>query len=90
MNEWIRPIEIAQRALQTIATRLEHEPFVPAAAFAENDGQSELERHVEARHPATETYPAEIVKGVAATREQLQDAPETPFWPRNLDGGPWP
>jgi hypothetical protein len=55
------------------------------ATFAENDGQAELEWHVEARDPSAETDPTEIVKGVTAFRQQSQDAPETSLWPRDLD-----
>ena len=67
VNQRIRSVEIAQRALEAMATRFKYKPLV-AASFAEKDRQAELEWHIEPWDATTQSYAAEVVKRVAAVR----------------------
>jgi len=67
VNQRVRSVEIAQRALEAMASRFKHKPFV-AASFTQKDGQAELEWHIEPGDAATQSYAAEVVKRVAAVR----------------------
>jgi hypothetical protein len=52
------------------------------------DSQSDFERHVEARCAAGELNATEIVEGVPAYGNQLQDAVQAPCAARDLELGP--
>ena len=52
------------------------------------DSQSDFERHVEARCAAGELNATEIVEGVPAYGNQLQDAVQAPCAARDLERGP--
>src|SRR5215510_13321307 len=73
----IDAVEIAQRALQPKPARLEHEPLVlQVAAPRSPDSQAQLEGHIEARHPASHVHAAQIVEGIVAGGDQLDDPVE--------------
>jgi len=83
----IDTVEITQRALEPKPARLEHEPLVPRLpVLTQADRQAQLEGHVEAGRPAPDLDQAQIVKGVAARRDQLEDALESRIGARKLQG----
>lgn len=83
MNERIRAIQIAERALKPKRPGLEYEPLMllPVARF---DRQAQLERHVESRRAVTELDPREIMKRKPAPAQQLPDSFEAALWSGNL------
>ncbi len=52
------------------------------------DGESDLEGHVESRRATGELHPAEMVEGIPAGSDQLQDTVHTTCGPGDLKRGP--
>lgn len=77
MDERANSAEIAQRFIQAVRHRVEHEPLMTDAGGTRvRHGQSELERHVQARRArssSVQRYPGEIVKRILRRREELVD-----------------
>ena len=80
-------VEIAQRVLQPKPPRLEHEPFVlQVAPLRSPNRQTQLEGHVEARHPSPHVDAAQIVEGIAAGGDQLDDPIQSRIGSGQLQG----
>ncbi len=87
MDVGIRPTEIAQGPLHPEPFGLEEKPLMGRTPAGSSDGESDLEWHVESRCATGELNPAEIVKGIPAARDQLQDTVETACGPGDLERG---
>jgi hypothetical protein len=68
---------------------LEEKPLMGRTPAGGGDGQSDLEGHVESWCAAGELDPAEIVEGIPAGRDQLQDTVQTTYGPGDLERGSW-
>ena len=66
--------EIAQCLLDPKRARLQKEPLMSGAPAGGGNSQADFERHVEPRRAAGELNPTEVVEGVSACRDQLEDA----------------
>lgn len=87
VDEGVNTVEIAQRALQPKSASFEHEPLVlQLPAPRSPDRQAQLEGHVESRRPTPRIDAAQIMKGIAACRNQLEDAVEPWIGARELQG----
>jgi len=80
----VRSAKIAQSLLDPEATRLEEEPLMGGAPASGGDRESDLERHVESRSTVGELHTAEIVEGIAACRNEFENAIEPPRRTRDL------
>src|SRR5579864_6545096 len=81
MNERIVSVEIAQRFLQTVRPRFEHEPPRGGA----RDHESELEGHVEPRTPPRELDARQIVHGARTLRDDGSQAVQAVLVLRQLE-----
>jgi hypothetical protein len=87
MDVGIGPTEIAQGLLNSERLGLEEKPLMGRSPACGGDGESNLERHVEAGCAPAELDPAEIVEGISACRDELQDPIQTACGPRDLERG---
>jgi len=67
---------------------LEEKPLMGRTPAGGGDGESDLEGHVESWCATGELNPAEIVEGIPAGRDQLQDTVQTTCGPGDLERGP--
>ncbi len=80
--------QVAQGVLDPEGACLEEKPLMRGPPAGGGDSQSDFERHVEAGCAAGELNATEIVKGVPAYGNQLQDAVQAPCAARDLERGP--
>src|SRR2546426_11312218 len=80
--------QVAQGVLDPEGACLEEKPLMRRPPAGGGDSQSDFERHVEARCAAGELNATEIVEGVPAYGNQLQDAVQAPRAARDLERGP--
>lgn len=87
MDVGIGPTEIAQGLLDPERLGLEEKPLMGRTPAGGGDGEPDLEGHVESRCATGELNPAEIVEGIPAGRDQLQDTVQTTCGPGDLERG---
>jgi hypothetical protein len=66
MNQWIGSIQVAERPLQTMGPRLEHEPLM-RPLLRQRDREPQLERHVESGHATAQSHAGKVMERVSAT-----------------------
>jgi len=87
VNVGISPAEIAQGPLDPEPLGLEEKPLMGRTPAGGGNCNSDLEGHVESRCATGELNPAEVVEGIPAGRDQLQDTVETACGPWDLERG---
>jgi hypothetical protein len=82
MNVWVEAIDVAQRPLNPICLRFEHEPAAPCGR--DRDSQPKLERHIEPRCSGRCALDSrQIVNGDRTTADKRNKPRET--MPRGRD-----
>ena len=87
MNVGVRAAKVAEGSLNPEGVCLQEEPLMSGTPAGGGDGQAHFEGHVEPRGAAGHLNPTEIVEGISARREQVEDAIEPPRRARNLECG---
>ena len=70
--------EITQCLLHPVRAGLQKDPLVSGAPAGGSNSQADFEGHVESRRAAGQLNPAEVMEGIAAHRDQLEDAVQPP------------
>jgi hypothetical protein len=87
VNVGVRAAKVAEGSLNSEGVCLQEEPLMSGAPAGGGDGQAHFERHVESWGAAGQLNPTEIVEGISARREQVEDAIEPPCGAGNLECG---
>ena len=87
MNVGVRAAEVAERSLNPEGVCLQEEPLMSGTPAGSGNSQAHFERHVESGGAAGPLNPTEIVEGISARREQVEDAIEPPCGAWNLECG---
>jgi len=78
---------IAQCLLDPVRARLQEEPLMSGPPAGGGNSQADFEGHVEPRCAAGELNPTEVVEGISARRDQLEDAVQPPCRTWDLERG---
>jgi len=79
--------EITQCLLHPVRAGLQKDPLVSGAPAGGSNSQADFEGHVESRRAAGQLNPAEVMEGIAAHRDQLEDAVQPPRRSWDLERG---